>query len=198
MMTWTDTPGQQRTLRRARRLLKSTPTIALACLAFATSASASGTWSVEGGWHYPTERIAHNAMVDSANLSALAFWHHRNVFPNEHVTYFLVDDAMDLAGADAPTGAGGRGDAAGRIWLNVDVVKYAQSGQLGWRYDCERLWVLIAHELGHVGGLPHSATGLMGPAADIDPPIAKSWCRQQAAARIAARHARSALTRRHS
>lgn len=76
-------------------------TLTAAILAFglmftgSQAAQANSTYSVEGGFAYPTQRVANNAMVESANDAALVMWHARGIYPDEHVTYLLVDNSTD-------------------------------------------------------------------------------------------------------
>lgn len=72
----------------------------------------------------------------------------------------------------------GRGDrASATIWLTAFEVGRAQSERphaWGGFQEREVLFDVIAHELGHVGGLPHSATGLMAASGSNGP----SWSAQ--------------------
>lgn len=170
--------------------------ITLALVLAASAAPARAAWTTQGGWSFPTQRVANNAMVESANQGALAFWHDRGVYPNPHVTYMLVDTSDDLGDAEGRTD-----EMTGTVWLTAREVRDAQSetprGRFLTDYSFrEDLFTVIAHELGHVAGLRftgangpyHSETGLMSP--DTATPWAARVWRRGLDAQWRAKHPR--------
>jgi hypothetical protein len=118
---------------------------------------------------YQGQRPADDPILDALVAAGTKFWAKRGVYFPPGVA---VDVADDLRDADTAAAVGGRGYVGGnRLVLdgyNTGVeLRRARSKRQSVKYRrkaIQRLGEIVAHELGHVGGIAeHTPDGLMGP-----------------------------------
>ena len=152
--------------------LKATLGILVALLfpSGASAATGDGRSSLPPTWdgtvwtsHYPSERVANNPMLDRLYLFAVGFWAKRGVVPCGPVSILLSDQMNGANGAASSPKRPGMEYAACRLWVDTYLVRDAQrNSSLE-----DRVCNTVLHEVGHLGGLPHSRDGVMRPVDSI-------------------------------
>lgn len=121
-------------------------------------------------YSYPGERPVTGSPA-TALAVATRFWDARGVFGGVPALYSapsLVDPVNGVAAA-------GRA-LSGKVWVLSAFVKSPYK-------DARAAFCMVlVHEVGHVRGLPHSATGVMAPATTAVPWVCKVWARTRPAA----------------
>lgn len=119
---------------------------------------------------FPGQRQVHDPWLLALRDAGVGFWRKRGVSVPVGTT---VDVADDLGANDGVSGALARGwtpstDPSGRIGLDgrttgIELRRARSRRRPTWerREALGRLATTLFHELGHVGGLPHSEKGLM-------------------------------------
>jgi hypothetical protein len=136
-----------------------------------------GAASAHAGVGPPADgRVANNAMLDELVTVGTRFWQARDVTPCATPTILLSDTLNNV----------GYSDGACRIWIQTRVVRDQQKRPGAWGpYLC----AVMTHELGHSGGLGHTATGVMSEAWDdaAIPSDCRRWATKATASRATAR-----------
>lgn len=122
------------------------------------------------GSQYPGQRPANDPWVQALVSAAAKFWAARGV-PTGAIDTDVADDLDGVAVGFTPSVYGQSRIAldakeAGTLLANARNRKYTVRGR---RRNLQELGRVIFHEVGHVGGLPHGDSGLMGELAADTP-----------------------------
>jgi hypothetical protein len=152
-----------------------TAAVALATLALAAGGAPQASYALWNpsqppGRNLPDERPLCDPWVDQMRAAAIRFWAARGVTVPE----FAIDQADDLIRTEGDDQHGGLGrapypdDPNGRIILNSRSVRIPLNRARSQRrpvkekrFNFSLLATFVFHEAGHVGGLAHTAHGLM-------------------------------------
>jgi len=110
---------------------------------------------VDGRWQFKAQRQARNPLIGRYLRFADRFWRSRGVPPCGTPTIWLAEDlggrVMGRASQDTC-----------EMWLLTDLVREAQRRRTLYRLMGQSLLCqIVLHERGHLGGLNHSASGVM-------------------------------------
>lgn len=150
---------------------------ALVLIATWLLAAADARASAQAAYGATVVRPARNAMVDEIRGLAVAFWSDRDVDVPPGESYLI--DRCDGCHAY---------EVGPDIYVIASMVADVQAHRM-WEVAAGTLCATVVHEVGHAGGLGHTATGVMSADVEIPWPC-RRWARDRRAEALSIRRAR--------